>query len=942
VLLAVFCSLTFAADPALDLSEEADLQFELGVGAYQRRDYEGALEHLLASNRLVPNRNVVFNIARAYEQLGRYAEAFRHYADYRSLETDPARQAGADDALARIRPRVALVRVESDPPGARIFVDRKDLGSRGETPRLLALDPGSHTILLTREGHYEARSENVSLVVGRETSVRLDMEPVLGQVKLQGRPEGASVRIDAEDGAVVGTLPGQLALGPGSHMLIVSAPGYRTARQLVQVTEDAEVLAVVELPLITGTLVVDALERGALIEVDGEAAGFTPAVLPAVPAGTHHLKLSLPGYRAFEAEIDVEPDGRVAVTASLRPVQEVTAASRQRQAVENAPASVTILSSQELRAFGYATLYDALGGTRGVFQANDRVYESIGIRGFARPGDYGNRLLLTLDGHSLNDDLLGGSYVGTDVLPSLHDVDRIEVVRGPGSALYGSNAFFGVVNVVTRERESTRPSHVSVSTTAPAGAHARASASGNLGKSDGWWLSADGLFSQGDPPYAEPGGGVTSTEAAWADASTGAGARGKLWAGDFTLVAYGNHRDKRIPTGAYATLPSSPLAHSADTRGFVEARFEPRFGKATQLFTRAWVDRYDFAGEYPYEDGENAPIVVSDSWHGTWLGAEARLAARPAPWFGVTVGAAGNARLQAELRGEEGGDAYLSESPTSQDGGVYAVIDADAGRALSASVGGRLDVFSAVDPSFNPRASLILRPAENHTVKLLAGRAFRAPSPYELFYNDDGTTQVAPEKLAPESVLTGEVEYTARFGEVGAAVASVYYNEVEGLIGLEENADGLLVYANSDATVATGGVEVELRRDWRGGWMVALVPAWQRAREVDLLGTDELTNTPEFLASLKAAAPLLPGQVNGATRVCFETGRLDDEGGRTEPAVLWDLTLTGAVPSLRLDWTLGVRNLLDWDVRWPTGGDTVEPTVPQPGRSLYADATVAF
>lgn len=938
---ALLCTLALAADPGADLAEEADLQFELGVQAYQRRDYQEALEHLLASNRLVPNRNVAFNVARAYEQLGRYAEAFRHYSDYRAVETDPARQKGADEALARMRPHVALVRVESDPPGAQIFVDRKDLGSRGETPRLLALEPGSHQLILAREGFYEAQSSSVALVLGRETSVSLDLEPVLGKVKLSGRPEGARVRIDAEDGAEVGTLPGELSLSPGSHMLIVSAPGFRTARQLVQVTEDQEVAAVVELPLITGTLVVDAIEKGALIEVDGQAAGFTPAVLPQVAAGRHRVRVSLPGYRADEREVEIEPDGRASITASLRPVQEVTAASRQTQTVENAPASVTILSGQELRAFGYATLYEALGGTRGIYLSSDRVYESIGIRGFSRPGDNGTRLLLTLDGHSLNDDQLGASYVGTDVLPSLQDVERIEVVRGPGSALYGSNAFFGVVNVVTRERESTRPSHVSVGATAPAGARVGASASGKLGARSGWWISADGVLAQGEPPYADPGGGVSTTDAAWADSSRGGGARAKLWAGDVILQAYGNHRDKRIPTGAYFTEPSSPLAHSADTRAFLEARYEPRLGERAQLFTRAYVDRYDFAGDYPYAEGEDT-ILVSDTWHGTWAGAETRLVARPVRALGLTIGAAGNAQLQADLRGEEGGNVYLSESPTSQDVGVYAVVDADVGTAVSASAGARFDWFSTVGPAFNPRASLILRPAENHTVKVLAGRAFRAPSPYELFYNDDGTTQVAPESLEPESVLTGEVEYTARVGEVGSVVTSVYYNEVEGLIGTDENSDGAIVYENAKGTVRTAGVEAELRRDWQGGWMVSLVPAVQQARSGDLFEGEAVTNTPELLASLKAAAPLLPGQVNAATRLCFETGRLDTERDRTAPMLLWDVTVTGAVPSLRLDWAVGVRNLLDWQVRWPTSGDTVEPTVPQPGRGFFAESTVSF
>ncbi|MBM4368004.1 MAG: TonB-dependent receptor [Deltaproteobacteria bacterium] len=932
-------SAALAAEPSLDLADEADIQFELGVAAYQRRDYLGALEHLLISNRLVPNRNVVFNIARAYEQLGRYDEAFRHYQDYMALERDPARRLGAAEAIARIRPRVALVSVESDPPGAQVFVDRVDLGSRGQTPLVLALDPGEHAVILRRDGFHEAQRTGVRATTGQEATVQLGLEPILGSVEVQGQPAGARVRVDVEDSEPVATIPGVLRLSPGSHMLIVDAPGYRTARQLVSVQADGSVQAVVELPLITGAVVVDALEKGALIEIDGEAAGFTPAVLGAVPAGKHRLRVSLPGYRPYEAEVEVEADGRVAVTAQLRPLQEVTAASRTTQEVEDAPASVSLIPAEEIRAFGYETIYDALGGTRGLFQSNDRVYEYVGVRGFARPGDYNNRILLTLDGHALNDDQLGASYVGFDFAPDLGDVERIEVVRGPGSALYGTNAFLGVVNVVTRERESTRPSHLSLGALGHGTARARASAAGAMGDDGGWWLSAGGALSRGQDfefDAIEQATGDGTSEGA--DGFGSAGARGKLWTGPWTLLAYGNHRDKRIPTGAYGTVLADEDAHSADTRAFAELRFEPALSKAVQLYSRAYVDRYDFAGRYPYVGD-----FVADSWHGTWTGAEARVVGEAASWFRLTGGLAVDAHLQAELQGEDRAGPYLDESPAYQSGGAYAVAEADLGRWLTASVGGRVDYFSSFGLSINPRAALIVRPGEAHTLKLLGGRAFRAPSPYELYYNDDGYTQVAATGLLPETIVSGELEYTWRIGEVSSAVVSAYYNQIDALIDLGNvGSDGILQYQNTGSVVQAAGAELELRRDWRGGWMCGLSQGYQHTREGDLLGGDELSNSPAYLASVKAAAPLLPGQVTGSTRVRFETGRLTSTGETTEPFVLWDLVLTGAVPAFRLDWAMGVKNVLDWDYGYPGGDEVLMAELPQPRRTAYVEGTVSF
>jgi tetratricopeptide (TPR) repeat protein len=119
--------------PAADLAEEAELHFSLAVERYKVADYSGALEHLLASNRLAPNKNVQFNIARTYEKLEQFNQAYRHYADYLQVEADPAQRKIATESLARIAPKVALVDVVTDPPGATVYVDRRELGARGRT-----------------------------------------------------------------------------------------------------------------------------------------------------------------------------------------------------------------------------------------------------------------------------------------------------------------------------------------------------------------------------------------------------------------------------------------------------------------------------------------------------------------------------------------------------------------------------------------------------------------------------------------------------------------------------------------------------------------------------------------------------------------------------------------------------------------------------------------
>src|SRR5574341_62694 len=84
-------------------------------------------------------------------------------------------------------------------------------------------------------------------------------------------------------------------------------------------------------------------------------------------------------------------------------VQTVVSASRYRQKVSEAPSSVTIITAEDIRKFGYRTLADILRSVRGFYTTYDRSYHYLGVRGFGRLGDYNTRILLLVDGHRMND-----------------------------------------------------------------------------------------------------------------------------------------------------------------------------------------------------------------------------------------------------------------------------------------------------------------------------------------------------------------------------------------------------------------------------------------------------------------------------------------------------------------------------------------------------------
>src|SRR5947209_17402614 len=125
-------------------------------------------------------------------------------------------------------------------------------------------------------------------------------------------------------------------------------------------------------------------------------------------------------------------------------------ASKYEQKPSEAPASVSIITSEEIQKYGYRTLSEIMRSVRGFFSTYDRNYSYIGARGFDRPGDYDTRVLLLLDGHRINDNVYDQASVGTESLIDVDAIDRVEVIRGPSSSLYGTDAFFAVINVITK------------------------------------------------------------------------------------------------------------------------------------------------------------------------------------------------------------------------------------------------------------------------------------------------------------------------------------------------------------------------------------------------------------------------------------------------------------------------------------------------------------
>ncbi len=139
-------------------------------------------------------------------------------------------------------------------------------------------------------------------------------------------------------------------------------------------------------------------------------------------------------------------------------IPSVYGASRYEQKVTEAPSSVSIVTSADIKHYGYRNLGEILESVPGLYTTYDRNYSYLGMRGFARAGDYNTRVLLLVDGHRLNDAVYDQAPIGTDFPVDVDLIDRVEIIRGPSSSIYGTNAFLGVINVITKRGRDLRGS----------------------------------------------------------------------------------------------------------------------------------------------------------------------------------------------------------------------------------------------------------------------------------------------------------------------------------------------------------------------------------------------------------------------------------------------------------------------------------------------------
>jgi outer membrane receptor for ferrienterochelin and colicins len=619
-------------------------------------------------------------------------------------------------------------------------------------------------------------------------------------------------------------------------------------------------------------------------------------------------------------------------------VDSVYGASGYKQKVTEAPASITIITSDDIRKYGYRTLAEILQSVPGFYVSYDRNYSYLGIRGFGRPGDYNSRVLLLVDGHRSNDNIYEQALIGTEFPIDVDLIDRVEVIRGPNSSLYVASAFLGVINVITKRARNASNLTASGELASYGTFKTHVSYGNRFRNGLEMLLSSSFYDSQGHQRLYFPEFDAPGTNHGIAHDVDGDQYRqvfANLSFHGLALQGVYGWRKKVIPTASFGTIFNDPGSRTIDVRGYLDLKYDHKFGSDWGYRARLYYDQYSYDGSYPYDKSQSggpSRVVNRDLGAGQWWGAEFDVSKKLWDKQTLIVGTEYRDNFQQD---QENYDLqpffqYLNDRRTSSIWAVYAQDSIPLRSNLVLDLGLRYDHYSTFGGTTNPRAALIYSPFAKTTLKLLYGQAFRAPNAYELY--DYGAGSEPNPHLKPETVRTTELVLEQSLQHNFHLTASGYFYPIRGLISQQEDpSTGLIVYRNSER-VNMQGLELALKKKLPFGLEAGGSFSLQTAKEGST--GSPLPNSPHGLAHANLSVPLLHKQLFASMNLTYVSRRRTVEGNYAGAYVVPSLTLFSRKAARGWEVSVSIYNIFDQSYGDPAGEEHRQAVIYQDGRNF--------
>jgi outer membrane receptor for ferrienterochelin and colicins len=682
----------------------------------------------------------------------------------------------------------------------------------------------------------------------------------------------------------------------------------------------------IALAFVLATRVAAAQGTGAYVDVQD---------LPPLPPESEEVSSSATLLAASQVEEDV-----------------VVGAAKREQSLGSVASAVTVVSGDRLRRFGYRTVGEAIAGVAGVYVADNRISYSVGIRGMQIPGDFNTRLLVLVDGASVNEGWGAFAGLSFDNFVSIDDVARIEVIRGPVSSLYGSNAFFGIVNIVTRSAAETPRAWAKASVNSIWGVTTSAGfATGDVHR------QLRGTFQQmnrfGETSFVQDVGSGLEGDAAHQYMLSLVGS----YEGSFAQVRAVQYR-RDSPFAPYNGDTGDPDPYQQyDKQLLVEGGHTRELSKRFTLAGRGYANLYRFTDHIDQVNG----FPFDDLGEAKTFGAEVRgrYEIVVPNKLGLTAGAEANYNITRSVAQQLDGMSDPAEVPLDfAVVGVYTEADGQPTDWLGYTAGLRFDQNTKIDRSLSPRAALFLSKHEKVGLKLLYAQGFRNPSAFEGFFTDETSFAANPD-IASERIYSAEAVLWAKpIAGLSTRLSGFYWDarDVVEQLPYTDPVTGMdqLQFQNADRFV-TRGVEAEASYRTAGGWYGFGGVSYQQVgaqTEVMDLTFGDVPNAPAITGSVGISTPKLGEYVHLSTEAIVIGARPTrpdvDTGDALEDAPSW-VGWNAAVylPDVhKFDITAGVRNIIGKRDRIVAPGDydrydettmstTTIPLVPGEGREVY-------
>jgi iron complex outermembrane receptor protein len=484
---------------------------------------------------------------------------------------------------------------------------------------------------------------------------------------------------------------------------------------------------------------------------------------------------------------------------------EVTLVSRRPERVAEAASAVQVITGEDIHRSAAVVLPEALRLAPNLqvaqFKASSWAITSRGLNGAPDLNSaFANKLLVMIDGRSVYSPLFGGVFWDTqNVL--LEDVDRIEVVSGPGGTLWGANAVNGVINVVTKSARDTQGLYLTQITGNAWQDYTAMRYGGSVG---------DDFF------YRVYGLGFDRDSTVLADGTTPANDAAEMAQGGFRTDYYpDNNNTLTIQGDSYGGSNGQPTVENA-SGGNVLGRFTHVFSERSDLVVQTYLDvtsRQDPNGQ----NGEALEQFDIDAQHR------------------FPIGDRNDFIWGLEYRGSNddfNGSPTLSFDPPDRYLNLYSGFVQDevtlVPERLKLTLGTKLEHNDYTGFEWQPGVRLALTPTDRQTVWAAVSRAVRSPS--RLDVDEITPSLVTHEKdFESENVLAYELGYRVRPIDPLALSVAGFYNRYDDLQSIDYNPapPPVATFANNQEAETYGvefSGEVQVNPRWRirGGYTLLL------------------------------------------------------------------------------------------------------------------------